>query len=411
MNVDIVIFDGVEELDVFGPLSVLAPAGLDVRLVAVDGQRQVRAAHGSELIACPPQAAPDLLVVPGGGWADRAAQGAWAQAQRGVLPALLTAHYAAGRALAAVCTGAMLLAAAGLLRDRPATTHHAALGELSAAGARLITDARVVDDGQIVTAGGVTAGIDLGLWLVQRYLGPAAAAAQATRLEYARSGYVWQRTAGAAQPADLEFPRTPLAKAADDLAREAEPEFLYNHSTRSYLFTRFAAAARGLTAGQDYDDELLFLACMLHDIGLTTQADRGRRFEVDGAEAAVSLLRASGLAAAQARIVWASIALHTSTGIAEYCRNEVALTRAGIGMDFGRDAELVPAETAQAMHARYPRLDMAHCLTDAIVSNAGGRPAKAPAYTFPGGLVRERGMQPPSVTELERMAAQGRWGS
>jgi putative intracellular protease/amidase len=411
MNVDIVIFDGVEELDVFGPLSVLASAGLDVRLVAAEGQRQVRAAHGSELIARPPQAAPGLLVVPGGGWGNRAGQGAWAQAQRGVLPALITAHYEAGRTVAAVCTGSMLLAAAGLLRGRPATTHHTAVGELSAAGARVIADARVVDDGQIVTAGGVTAGIDLGLWLVQRYLGPAAAAAQVTRLEYARSGYVWQRTAGAAEPADLEFPQTPLAKVADDLARGAEPDFLYNHSARSYLFTRFAAAARGFTAGQDYDDELAFLSCMLHDIGLTSQAGRGRRFEVDGAEAAVSLLRANGLAATPAQVVWEAIALHTSAGIAEYCRNEVALTRAGIGMDFGRDAELVPDETAQAMHARYPRLDMARCLTDTIVSQAQGCPAKTPAYTLPGGLVRERGTQPPSVTELERMALQGRWGS
>jgi hypothetical protein len=226
-----------------------------------------------------------------------------------------------------------------------------------------------------------------------------------------RSGYVWQQAAGPSEQADVEFPRTPLAKVAHDLARAAQPDFLYNHSARSYLFTRFAAAARGLTAGQDYDDELVFLSCMLHDIGLTSQADRGRRFEVDGAEAAVSVLRANGLAATSAQVVWEAIALHTSAGIAEYCRAEVALTRAGIGMDFDCDAGLVPDEAAKAIHARYPRLDMARCLVGAIVSQAQGRPARAPAYTLPGGLVQERGTQPSSVTKLERMALTGRWGS
>ena len=184
--------------------------------------------------------------------------------------------------------------------------------------------------------------LDLGLWLVQRYR-PAAAAARATQLEYTRTGYVWRRPATV--QADLEFPQTQLAKVADELARAAEPDFMYHHSVRSYLFARVAAAARGLTAGDDYDDELLFLSCILHDVGLTTQADRGRRFEVDGAEAAVDLLRANGLEAARAQLVWDAIALHTSAGIAEHRGSEVALTRAGIGMDFGSDAELVPANS------------------------------------------------------------------
>jgi hypothetical protein len=184
---------------------------------------------------------------------------------------------------------------------------------------------------------------------------------------------------------------------------------MYNHSVRSYLFARVAAAARGLAAGEGYDDELLFLSCILHDIGLTTQADRGRRFEVDGAEAAVDLLRANGLAAARAQLVWDAIALHTSAGIAEHRGGEVALTRAGIGMDFGSDADLVPGELAAQAHDRYPRLDMARCLTDAIVGQARGRPRKAPPYTLPGELVRERAASA-AGTRMERLAAQGRWG-
>lgn len=197
---------------------------------------------------------------------------------------------------------------------------------------------------------------------------------------------------------------------ASELARAAEPDFMYNHSVRSYLFARIAAAARDLAAGDGYDDEPLFLSCILHDIGLTTQADGGRRFEVDGAEAAVHLLRANGLEAARAQTFWDAIALHTSAGIAGHRGNEVAPTRAGIGIDFGRDADLVPSELADRVHHRYPRLDMARCLTDAIIGQAQGRPQKAPPCTLPGELIRERAAGS-SGTTMERLAAQGRWGS
>ena len=408
MDVEVLTFDGVEDLDVFAPVAILAPAGFEVALVAEGGPRQVRTAYGTGLAARGLGKAPGVLVVPGGGWIGRSEHGAWAEAGRGVLPALIAERYAAGSVVAAVCTGSMLLAAAGLLGGRPAITHHGAIEELSATGARVIGDARVVDDGQIVTAGGITAGLDLGLWLVQRYCGPAAAAAAAAELEYTRTGYVWRRPATV--QIDLEFPQTQLAKVAGELARAAEPDFMYNHSVRSYLFARLAAAVRGLTAGEDYDDELLFLSCILHDIGLTTQADRGRRFEVDGAEAAVDLLRANGLEAARAEIVWDAIALHTSAGIAEHRGNEVALTRAGIGIDFGHDADLVPGELAGRVHDRYPRLDLARCLTDAIVGQAQGHPQKAQPYTLPGELVRERAASS-SGTRIERLAAQGRWRS
>lgn len=408
MDVEILVFDGVEDLDVSGPLSALGAAGFKVALVAEGGPRQVRTAYGTGLAAREAGAAPGVLVVPGGGWISRSERGAWAEARRGVLPALIAERFAAGSVIAAVCTGSMLLAAAGLLDGRPATTHHGAIGELSAAGAQVIADARVVDDGRIVTAGGITASLDLGLWLVQRYRGPAAATAAAAQLEYTRTGYVWRRPA--AVQTDLDIPQTQLAKVASELARGAEPDFMYNHSMRSYLFARVAAAARGLAAGEGYDDELLFLSCILHDIGLTAQADRGRRFEVDGAEAAVDLLWANGLEEARTQIVWEAIALHTSAQIAEHRGNEVALTRAGIGIDFGSDAGLVPADLAIRVHDQYPRLDMARCLTDAITGQAQDRPQKAPPYTVPGELVRERATGP-SKTRIEHLAAQGRWGS
>jgi transcriptional regulator GlxA family with amidase domain len=86
--------------------------------------------------------------------------------------------------LASGCTGAMLLAAAGLVSGRPAVTNRNALADLAAAGADVRADARVVDDGEIVTGGGPSAGLDVGLRLVARFRGDEVAAAVAAAIEH-----------------------------------------------------------------------------------------------------------------------------------------------------------------------------------------------------------------------------------
>jgi transcriptional regulator GlxA family with amidase domain len=192
-RIDIVIYPGFDELDALGPFEVLRNAGLDARLVTLDGAGDVRGSHG--LVVRPDGVLgddADLVVVPGGGWNDRAEQGAWAEAQRGELPRRLKDLHATGTPLASVCTGGLLLAAAGVLEDRPATTHHQALDELRASGAEVVEE-RVVDDGDVVSAGGVTSGIDLALWLVERERGRDAADAVAREMEHERRGRVWQR--------------------------------------------------------------------------------------------------------------------------------------------------------------------------------------------------------------------------
>jgi transcriptional regulator GlxA family with amidase domain len=192
MRTEILIYDGFDELDALGPYEVLSNGGFDPALVTLDGRREVTASHGLTLLgqgalsdAC------DLLVVPGGGWGDRAAKGAWAEAERGDIPRAIAERHRGGATVAAVCTGGMLLAAAGLLKDRPAVTHHVALDELEAAGARVMRDARVVDDGDILTAGGVTSGIDLALLLVERERGPEAAEKVAAEIEHVRRTEAW----------------------------------------------------------------------------------------------------------------------------------------------------------------------------------------------------------------------------
>jgi transcriptional regulator GlxA family with amidase domain len=210
MRIDIVIYPGFDELDAIGPFEVLRQAQargarFDTRLVSLAGAAEITASHGlcvrSEgLLAAPGRpsdAIPDLVVVPGGGWSSRAKQGAWAEAQSGELPAALGKLHRNGVTMASVCTGAMLLAAAGILRGRRATTHHLALEELRSQAVELV-DARVVDDGEIITAGGVTSGLDLALWLVERFAGAEIARQVQRELEYERCGLVWQGRAQAA---------------------------------------------------------------------------------------------------------------------------------------------------------------------------------------------------------------------
>jgi transcriptional regulator GlxA family with amidase domain len=192
LSVGIVVFDGVDELDVVGPWEVLAAAGFQVRSVALEAAgREVRAAHGMRLgvdgVIAP---GADLLVAPGGGWLTGSSSGVRHHVLDGRLPRLIAGLHAGGTVIASVCTGALLLAAAGLLEGRPAATNRLALDDLRAYGALVRADARVVDDGDVVTAGGPSAGLDLAIHLVGRFFGPDAAAAAADRLEYEVRGPV-----------------------------------------------------------------------------------------------------------------------------------------------------------------------------------------------------------------------------
>jgi transcriptional regulator GlxA family with amidase domain len=209
MHIEILLYPGFDELDAIAPFEVLQQARkrgapFATRLVSLEGAGEIRAANGLWVRAeghLAENRAPDLVIVPGGGWGARSVQGAWAEAQRPETPAAIRSLHQEGVTLAAVCTGAMLLSAAGLLRGRHATTHHVAIEELRAQGA-VIVEARVVDDGDIITAGGVTSGLDLGLWLVERLASADVARQVSATLEYERRGLVWRGSARAAAGGD-----------------------------------------------------------------------------------------------------------------------------------------------------------------------------------------------------------------
>jgi transcriptional regulator GlxA family with amidase domain len=198
MEIAILLYEGFDELDAIGPYEIFenaAEAGTDcsVSLRTLPPAEAVTASHGLTVQPDGPLAAvdPDLLVVPGGGWNDRSAAGARSVAEEGTVPDRIRELHEAGVTLAGVCTGGMLLARAGVLDGRSAVTHAGALDDLRDTAARVV-DARVVDDGDILTAGGVTSGLDLAIHLVAREFGTDVAEAVQTEMEYEPRGEVLQ---------------------------------------------------------------------------------------------------------------------------------------------------------------------------------------------------------------------------
>jgi transcriptional regulator GlxA family with amidase domain len=187
MNVGIFVFDEAEELDVAGPFEVLtawaehSAIKPHVSTFSWDGGG-VRLAKGLRLV--PDRSADDVgplhVLVHPGGWGTRAllADGAhleWLHAMRAQTPLI-----------ASVCTGSLVLAAAGLLAGRPATTHWAHYDDLAEIDPSVVldTEARYVDDGDVVTSAGVSAGIDMALHLVARLESPDVARAVRRAIQY-----------------------------------------------------------------------------------------------------------------------------------------------------------------------------------------------------------------------------------
>jgi transcriptional regulator GlxA family with amidase domain len=202
----IVLFDGFDLLDVVAPYEILWAGGkasggaLQVELVSLEGPRQVPSgASGTSLAATATLDArsADLIVLPG-------AAGRTVGDGPDTIPALLGRAVESGLAaavgpalartdavVATVCGGSLILAMAGLLSGRNAVTHHLGMQVLAATGARPVS-ARVVEDGNLVMAAGVTSGLDLGIYLLERLLGPRIAHAVETLFAYERRGTVWK---------------------------------------------------------------------------------------------------------------------------------------------------------------------------------------------------------------------------
>jgi transcriptional regulator GlxA family with amidase domain len=206
MLAQIVLFDGFDLLDVVAPYEVLWAGGvaaggaLRVELVSLEGARDVPS--GPSGVTLPATAAldpgrADLIIVPGAagpvsGDGPDTIPALLGRAAGSGLPAVIQrALDTPGKTVATVCGGSLVLAMAGLLTGRRAVTHHMGMDVLAATGASAVA-ARVVDDGNLVSAGGVTSGLDLAVYLLERELGPRVAHAVEALFAYERRGTVWR---------------------------------------------------------------------------------------------------------------------------------------------------------------------------------------------------------------------------
>ncbi|HEY0793673.1 MAG TPA: HD domain-containing protein [Chthoniobacterales bacterium] len=155
------------------------------------------------------------------------------------------------------------------------------------------------------------------------------------------------------QIAGITIPDSKLASEATEPVRDTESPLLFHHSTRVYLWGSLSGLRRNLT----FDPELLYVGALFHDMGLTQEyRSATERFEVDSANAASGFLRQHGTAQEAIDLVWDAIALHTTPGIPQHKKPEVALVTAGVELDvlgIGYK-ELSEAEREQVL-AAHPR--------------------------------------------------------
>lgn len=161
---------------------------------------------------------------------------------------------------------------------------------------------------------------------------------------------------------DLELPRSELTTETEDWARSIAAPFLVNHSVQSYVSGRALGYAQNLEPGTGYDHELLYLGCLLHDVGLTEPGNGEERFEADGADLAVRFLADNGLPQDRTEIVWDAIALHTSQGIVNRKRPAIALAHSGIVVDVAGGPDALPPGLADRTLDVLPRLGLQDAL-------------------------------------------------
>jgi cyanamide hydratase family protein with HD domain len=165
------------------------------------------------------------------------------------------------------------------------------------------------------------------------------------------------RTAGYARPvaldaSDFPIPDSALADQATRLVREVSPTFLFNHGVRVFMF----ADAIGRHNNLKYDREVVYLAAVMHDLGLISQFNGNGSFEVDGAGVVRRFLLERGLPEGRADLVHEAIALHAAVGKASKMAPEIALVHFGAGMDVvGFRAEDLSTDTVRHIVEAYPR--------------------------------------------------------
>jgi hypothetical protein len=153
----------------------------------------------------------------------------------------------------------------------------------------------------------------------------------------------------------------PLITAAIEYAQRLSEPYLFNHAMRSWLFAETIGRIKGI----DYDHEVVAIGTILHDIGLTASVSGPNRFEVNGADAALSFIKGEGLSDRRAQLIWDLVALNSTPSLALHKEPEVAVGTMGIGLDYGGfGIQALPPGDLERILSAYPRLKMKQRFAD-----------------------------------------------
>ena len=177
--------------------------------------------------------------------------------------------------------------------------------------------------------------------------------------------------------AGVAIPDSPIARAAAAKIAESEPEILFRHAMRVFLFASIIGRRRALAV----DHDLLYIAALFLHVGLTSRYGRSRkRFEVDSADAVHAFLDANGASAADAADAWCAVALHTSFGIHSYTAPLTALLGAAVETElFGLHFDEVSRAEREAVLTAWPR---GPAFKELFLEVLGNGIAQRPTTTF-----------------------------
>ena len=161
--------------------------------------------------------------------------------------------------------------------------------------------------------------------------------------------------------AGVSVPDHPLITTVIEYAQRLSEPYLFNHAMRSWLFAETIGRIKGI----DYDHEVVAIGTILHDIGLTASVSGPNRFEVNGADAALSFIKGEGLSDRRAQQIWDLVALNSTPSLALHKEPEVAVGTMGIGLDYGGfGIQALPPGDLERILSAYPRLKMKQRFAD-----------------------------------------------
>jgi hypothetical protein len=177
--------------------------------------------------------------------------------------------------------------------------------------------------------------------------------------------------AGTQVIAGVHVTHTPVISAVIEYAQRLSAPYLFNHAIRSWLF----AEAIGRMKGIEYDREVVAIGTILHDIGLTESVSGPNRFEVNGADAAVTFIKGHGFTDRRVQLIWDLVAFNSTPSLALHKEPEVAVGTMGIGLDYGGfGVQALPSGDVERILSAFPRLKMKERFTDTCCRLVTARP-------------------------------------